>query len=143
MPKEKAAAKAAAKATATSAGRENHTLKGCRDVFRKAGWISWRNMAGMFRSASGAWVNLTGNANMPDLAALIPVSGRLMMCECKRPIGGELSLGQRTMLERAASQGAFCVVISDPNTLQAIVSGLTERPEATVQDFDHNGNKRW
>lgn len=112
---------------------EREVVRGCQDVLDDAGLVSWRSQSGSFRTAGGAWFR-TGVVGLADLCAILPPRGRLLMVECKRETG-KLSAAQRSFLEVAGQQGAFCVVVRDPEDLRWVLKRLREDPDLKAEDL--------
>lgn len=106
---------------------EGDIVRECQEVLFEAGLVHWRSQSGSFRTVGGGWFR-TGVKGLPDLCAIIPPKGRLLMIECKTK-NGKLSDAQDRFLDIASSQGAFCVVIRNPNELAWVIDRLTENPE--------------
>jgi hypothetical protein len=113
--------------------KEGDIVRECQVVLLDAGWVHWRSQVGSFRSGSGAWFR-TGVKGLPDLCAIIPPRGRLLMVECKKKTG-KVSEAQDRFLCLAADQGAFCVVVRDPGQLRWIIHELKKNPELQVEDL--------
>jgi hypothetical protein len=108
-------------------------VRDCQEVFLNAGWVHWRSQSGSFRTVGGGWFR-TGVKGLPDLCAIIPPKGRLLMVECKKS-GGKLSKDQERFLDFAGQQGAFCVVVEDSSELMWVIERLMENPELKVEEL--------
>lgn len=112
---------------------ERDVVQGCQVALHDAGWVHWRSQSGSFRTVGGGWFR-TGVVGLADLCAIIPPCGRLLMVECKRE-SGRLSVAQSRFLDVAAKQGAFCVVIRDPDDLKWVISRLKANPDLKPEDL--------
>lgn len=129
-----------------SPNRESTVLKGCMQVlefFRfphirmNTGGTKYRNRDGSYRYVK------FGMPGMSDLWAVIPISGRTMTIEVKRPIGGKRSTEQVVFRNAIQAAGGIAGFVSDPEVLRNICVKLTEDPWHDVNwmfEVNHDGN---
>lgn len=113
--------------------KECDVVRDCQDVLLNAGLVHWRSQSGSFRAVSGAWFR-TGAVGLPDICAIIPPRGRLLLVECKQATG-RLSHAQCTFMDRAGRNGAFCVVIRDSSELKWVIERLMENPDLKPEEL--------
>jgi hypothetical protein len=94
-------------------GRESAVVKGCLDYLALRGIPAWRVNCGAMRGEHKGkrwFVRFNGAQGCADILAVLPGSGRLLACECKRP-GGRLRPAQAAFLDRVRAAGgvALCV----------------------------------
>jgi hypothetical protein len=113
--------------------KEGDVVRDCQDILMNAGWVHWRSQSGMYRAVGGGWIR-NGVVGLPDICAIIPPIGRLLMIECKTK-KGKLSDNQDRFLTVAAQHGAFCVVVRDSSELMWVIDRLMENPELKAEDL--------
>ncbi len=110
---------------------EAAVLKGATALLELMGFRPFRVHSGKIQTKSGHWMTLAPKGT-PDLCAVVPVSGRRLTIETKRPKGGKRTEAQRAFAEAEIAGGAVCLLVSDLDRLRAALDRLRSDPWARL-----------
>jgi hypothetical protein len=102
-------------------------------ALNKAGWVAWKSPTAKLKLSNGRWFH-SGMNGLPDISAIIPPDGRLLLVECKTE-NDDVRPAQDEFMELAGRNGAFCVVVKDAGQLRWIISKLRMNPELKAEDL--------
>ena len=111
--------------------RESPILKGAIGMLSLLGFNPFRVQSGVIQTKSGHWMHLAPEGT-PDVCAVVPISGRRLMVETKRPKGGKHTEAQRAFAEAEIANGGVCLLVSDLGRLQAALLRLKDDPYAKL-----------
>jgi hypothetical protein len=66
-------------------------------------------------------MSMKGRRGFPDRLVVLP--GRMVLCECKRPVGGRLSPHQMSLHSVYRSLGAAIVILKNSADIDLLLSG--------------------
>lgn len=89
---------------------EADVLRNCLAMLKYQGLYCWRNNTGATQTRTGGFVSF-GFKGSSDILG-IARDGRLLAIECKRPVGGRLSLDQKNFLEAINCYGGVGIVVT-------------------------------
>lgn len=115
--------------------RESSVLKACKGVLVTFGFPHVRlNVGGArYQNKDGTYRYVRyGIKAMADLWAVVPVSGRTMTIETKRPIGGIYSADQIAFRDLIRGAGGVAGFVSDAAVLHRVCLKLRSDPWADV-----------
>jgi len=110
---------------------EAMVLKASLTLLDLLGFDAFRVHSGKLKTASGHFMHLAPEGT-PDICARIPVSGRRLMVETKRPKGGVHSPAQQAFAAAEIAGGGVCLLVSDLDMLHAALEVLAEDPYALL-----------
>lgn len=116
--------------------READVLSACLSLFTIHGWLHWRNNTGQLKIAGR--VIRFGRVGSSDILAVVPRSGRIMACECKRP-GKAPTENQEAFLESVERNGGVSVVVSDVVKLEETLRTLEMDPWREFRAYKQRG----
>ncbi|HJW30529.1 MAG TPA: hypothetical protein VJ508_14955 [Saprospiraceae bacterium] len=118
--------------------RESSVLKACKGVLVMFGFPYVRlNVGGArYHNKDGSYRYVRyGVKAMADLWAVVPISGRTMTIETKRPVGGKYSDDQIAFRDMIRGTGGVAGFVSDPAVLHRVCLKLRTDPWSDVSDL--------
>lgn len=101
------------------------------DLMAGLGFPPIRINSGGIRTPEGRYVRLAP-AGTSDILSIVPVSGRFLAVEIKRP-GNEPTEAQREFLRTIRRLGGVAVWIDDLKELERLLKELLDDPDLTVR----------
>lgn len=111
--------------------KEAGVLKGALGMLNLMGFDAFRVQSGAIQTKSGHWMTLAPEGT-PDICARVPISGRRLMVETKRPKDGKHTDAQRAFAAAEIEGGGVCLLVNDLDKLQAALLRLLADPHAKL-----------